>query len=165
METSRKKSIVSKNAKLHYIISSVIIVVLLIVIPLVTVQLLSSTYDEQIRRETEKNASSISRTVRSFVDGAYSLIYELASNPAVLSMDPEVQKQILEDCAARNKFMELMYITGTDGMQTARSSGVLGDRSERWWFLQMMEAAVCFAFVLFYVHEHAVHHDFYTHVY
>jgi len=46
---------------------------------------------------------------------------------------------ILENCAARNPYMELLYITGMDGMQTARSSGTPGDRSERWWFIQMME--------------------------
>jgi len=128
-----------KSARIHFIISSVIIVVLLLVIPIVTVYLLSNAYDEQIRLETERTTSSIRRTVRTFVDGAYNLIFELADNPAVLSMDPEVQTQILVNCAARNPYMELMYVTGMDGMQTARSSGIPADRSERWWFIQMME--------------------------
>ena len=33
----------------------------------------------------------------------------------------------------------LLYIQGTDGMQTARSSGELADRSTRWWFIQTLE--------------------------
>jgi len=139
MDVIKRKFNTGKDARFHFIISSVIIIVLLIVIPIVTVYLLSNAYDEQIRLETERTTSSIRRTVRTFVDGAYNLVFELADNPAVLSMDPEVQAQILVNCAERNPYMELMYITGMDGMQTARSSGELGDRSERWWFIQMME--------------------------
>ena len=129
----------SKNAKTHFIVSSLIVVALLLVIPIVTLYLLSNAYNEQIRIETQRITSSVRRTVRTFIDGAYNLSFELSDNPAVLSFDPAVQAQILENCAARNPYMELIYITGMDGMQTARSSGTLGDRSERWWFIQMME--------------------------
>ena len=139
MDSYKKKYYKSKSAKTHFILSSVIIVVLLLIIPVVTLYLLSNAYDEQIRNEVQKITSSVRRNVRTFIDGAYNLIYELADNPAVLSFDPEIQAQILENCARRNPYMELMYITGLDGMQTARSSGELGDRSERWWFKRMME--------------------------
>jgi len=140
----------SKHAKIHFIISSVIIVVLLIVIPLVTVYLLSTAYDEQIRLEAERNTSSIQRTVRTFIDGAYNLSFELSDNPAVLSLEPDVVVPILVNCAQRNPYMELIYVTGMDGMQIARSSGELGDRSERFWFLQMMETGQPFVSKSYY---------------
>jgi len=139
MKVNKETFYKSKNAKTHFIISSLIVVALLLVIPIVTLYLLSSAYDEQIRIETQRITGSIRRTVRTFIDGAYNLSFELSDNPAVLSFDPVVQTQILENCARRNPYMELLYITGMDGMQTARSSGTPGDRSERWWFIQTME--------------------------
>jgi len=129
----------SRYTKRSFIIAAVIITALLVVLPLVTVFLLTRAYDEQIRIETERNSTSISLTVNTFMEGVYALCDELADNPAVLSMDPQVQTNILANCAARNLHMELLYITGMDGMQTARSSGEPGDRSGRWWFIQMME--------------------------
>ena len=129
----------SRNTKRRFILSAAIIAVLLIVLPLVTVYLLTRAYDGQIRFETERSSNSIRLTVHTFMEGAYALSYELSDNLAVLSMDPELQAGILANTAARNDYMELLYVTGMDGMQIARSSGELGDRSERWWFTQMME--------------------------
>jgi len=150
MKASKDTFYKSKNAKTHFIISSLIVIALLLVIPIVTLYLLSNAYDEQIRIETQRITSSIRRTVRTFIDGAYNLSFELADNPAVLSFDPVMQTQILENCAARNPYMELIYITGMDGMQTARSSGTPGDRSERWWFIQMMETRLPFVSKSYY---------------
>jgi len=144
MEEIRRKYYKSRDAKIHFIIFSVVIVVLLLVIPIVTVLLLSSAFDEQIRHETVKSSNAIRRTVRTFIDGAYNLSYELSVNPSILSMDPVIQKHLLQNSARRNPYMELLYVTGIDGMQTARSSGELGDRSGRWWFLQMMETKLPF---------------------
>jgi signal transduction histidine kinase len=128
-----------RQTKRHFIIASVLIVALLVFLPTVTVYLLTRAYDEQNRLETGKISNSIAQTVSTFMDGAYNLCYELADNPALLSMDPEVQTSILINCAERNSYMELLYVTGMDGMQVARSSGTLGDRSERWWFIQTVE--------------------------
>jgi len=78
--------------------------------------------------------------VRSFVDGAYNLIYELAVNPSILTMDTNTQTPIIESTALRNDFIELLYPTGIDGWQTARSDGnTPADRSSRWWFIKVME--------------------------
>jgi signal transduction histidine kinase len=123
----------------RFAVSVLLIVALLTVIPLITVFLLTQAYDGQIRNETSRTSASIRQTVRSFVDGAYDLCYELAVNPSILTMDREMQSSILAGSVARNDYMELQYITGMDGMQIARSSGELGDRSERFWFLHIME--------------------------
>ena len=124
---------------MHFILSSVLIVVLLLTIPVVTLYLLSGTYDEQARTETQRITSAIGHTIRTFINGAYSMINELADNPSVLSFDPAVQTRILENAVARNPYIDLIYITDINGRQTARSSGELTDSSERWWFDDMME--------------------------
>ena len=124
----------------RFIVSGLIIMVLLVIIPMITVYLLTQAYDGQIRSETSQASSSIHRTVRSFMDGAYNLIFELAVNPSILTMDADVQTPIIESTAARNNFIELLYPTGLDGWQTARSDGnIPADRSSRWWFIRMME--------------------------
>ena len=121
-------------------ISVFLIVILLVVIPMTTVYLLNKAYDEQIRNETSQTSLSIQRTVRSFIDGVYSLSYELAVNPSILTMDEAIQRPIIESSVVRNKYIELMYPTGMDGWQTARSDGKPpADRSTRWWFLQMVD--------------------------
>ncbi|MCL2664138.1 MAG: ATP-binding protein, partial [Defluviitaleaceae bacterium] len=128
-----------KIITLRFIVSILLIAALLVIIPVITVYLLTDAYDRQIRGETSRVSSSISETARSFTEGAYNLCYELAVNPSILSMDAEIQTKILADCIKRNEYIELLYITGTDGMQISRSSGTPGDRSERFWFLQIMQ--------------------------
>ena len=125
--------------KRHFVISVTLIVALLIVIPFVTVYLLTQAYDNQIRSETYQTSYSLQQTVRTFVDSAYSLCHELAENPSMLSMDAELQTRIMIGTVERNDYIELLYVTGTDGMQVARSSGQCGDRSGRFWYLQIME--------------------------
>ncbi|MCL2443731.1 MAG: cache domain-containing protein, partial [Treponema sp.] len=128
-----------KQIPRYIIVSILIIVVLLVVIPLTTIYMLTKAYDDQIRNETTKTSAFIRKTVRSFIDGAYNLSSELATNPAILTMNGDILSPILTDCVNRNDYMVLLYVTGMDGMQVARSSGQLGDRSGRFWFKQMNE--------------------------
>ena len=123
----------------HFVVSFVLIALLLVVIPLITVFLLTKAYDDQIRNETNQTSTSIRQMVRTFVEGAYNLSNEIAASPSILAMDVSIQAQMLADTMARNDYMELLYITNMDGMQVARSEGPLGDRSGRWWFLQITE--------------------------
>ena len=123
----------------HFVISAVLIVALLIGIPLVTVYLLTQAFDYQIRSETNQASASISQTVRTFIDGAFDLSNELATNPGLKTTEAEKQTQILADTMSRIDYLELLYITGMDGMQTARSQGEPGDRSGRWWFVKAIE--------------------------
>ncbi|MCL2499973.1 MAG: ATP-binding protein [Defluviitaleaceae bacterium] len=122
-----------------FIAVALVIVTLLVVIPLTAVHMLTGAYDDQIRNDTAKTSLSKQQAVRAFLDGVYNLSYELAQSPAILSMDGELQQPVLTDAAARNDYIELFFITGTDGMQTARSEGVLSNRSDRFWFRYMME--------------------------
>ena len=129
----------SNITKRHFIVTAVFIVVLLFGIPFLTVYLLTKNFDDHIRSETSQTSRAIQQSVRSIIDGAYSLSLELASNPSLMAVDRETQSAILASTADRNKYIELLYITDLDGMQTARSSGPVGDRSDRWWFKQIMK--------------------------
>ncbi len=98
-----------------------------------------NTYEEQCRRDTDSSCSSISHYVESFMSKAYSLTEELAVSDAILSMDHDIQTPIVEGTASRNDFFELIYIQDMNGDQTARSTGELGNRADRWWFTLMKE--------------------------
>ncbi len=114
-----------------------IVASLVIVISLLTYVLLVTTYHKQINDDISQTSDSIGQTVEAFMEGSYSLVTELAVSPTILTMDGETQEPVLVDCAARNDYLELLYVQGMDGMQTARSTGTLGDRGNRWWFLQV----------------------------
>jgi len=121
-----------------FIISVVLIGAMLVVIPLITMNFLTSAHDERIREDIRSSSFIMRETVRSFIDGVYNLSYSLATNPSIITMDSEAQTPILVDNALRNKYVELFYIQGLDGMQISRSRGEVGDRSNRWWFTRMM---------------------------
>ena len=133
----------------YFLICVFLVAALLVIIPMLTVYLLTQAYDEQIRRETRQTSFAFQQTVISFVDGAYRLCYDLSlnSNAFIVPADgPDAGvSPILADAARRNEFLELLYITNSTessddfGWQVARSSGALGDRSLRWWFLQITE--------------------------
>lgn len=97
------------------------------------------SYESEIYGRSQDKSQLVSGDIATFLDGAYEVTEELSVNPSILTMETEVQTPILEDCVKRNPYLELLYIQGTDGMQTGRSSGELADRSTRWWFVQTME--------------------------
>ena len=88
--------------------------------------------------------------IATFLDGAYGIAEELAVSPSILTMETDVQTAVLADCVRRNPYLELLYVQGTDGMQTGRSSGELADRSTRWWFVQTMEEREAFVSKSYY---------------
>lgn len=99
----------------------------------------SQSYEKEVYQRSEEKSNLMAGEIRTFLDGAYGITEELAVNPSILTMDTQIQTPILEDCVNRNTYLELLYIQGTDGMQTGRSGGTLADRSTRWWFIEVME--------------------------
>ncbi|MCI9175575.1 MAG: methyl-accepting chemotaxis protein [Lachnospiraceae bacterium] len=97
------------------------------------------SYENQIYGRSRDKSQLVAGEIAVFLDGAYGITEELAVNPSILTMETDVQTPILEDCVRRNSYLELLYIQGTDGMQTGRSSGELADRSGRWWFQQTVK--------------------------
>lgn len=106
--------------------------------------ILKNTYEKETYDRDRGRSRLVADNIAAFLDGAYTVTEELAVNPSILTMDTGAQNPILEDCVRRNPYLELLYIQGTDGMQTGRSSGELADRSTRWWFVQVMEEQKAF---------------------
>lgn len=104
----------------------------------------TKTYEAEIYSRGRDKSLLVSNDIATFLDGAYGITEELSVNPSILTMKTEVQTPILTDCVNRNPYLELLYIQGTDGMQTGRSSGELADRSTRWWFVQTLEEQKAF---------------------
>ena len=99
----------------------------------------SRSYEEQVVKENSHNAEYVSLALYSFLNLAYKIVEGLSHNTEVLSMDTGTQTRIFTDTAGRNNFFELLYAQGMDGMQTGRSTGELGSRRDRWWFIRMLD--------------------------
>lgn len=123
------------------IVSMAIIISLL---PLV----ISSVISASISREAGKSdvdvkimdrTQSVSAQVAEYVNKGYAVVEGLSYGGDILSGDPKQQHDILVTTIENNPYFILFYQQKTDGTQTARSSGELGNRSDRWWFIQEME--------------------------
>lgn len=116
-----------------------IVCVLAVCLTGIIAAIVMKSYEAEIYGRSRDKSQLVSGEIATFMDGAYGITEELSVNPSILTMDTKIQTPILEDCVKRNPYLELLYIQGTDGMQTGRSSGELADRSTRWWFTQTME--------------------------
>jgi len=101
--------------------------------------LFRSAYEQLIYIETSNTANAVSQSVGGFMDMAYRITEQLNCSDEILSMDTKIQTPILAGTAKRNDYFELLYIQDMNGDQTGRSSGELGNRANRWWFIQMMK--------------------------
>lgn len=108
-------------------------------LPAFVLIIFTTSYEQEIYSKNKERTSLMAGEISIFMDGAYRINETLAGNPSVLSMETDIQTPILAQCVEQNTYLDQIYIQGTDGMQTGRSSGELADRSGRWWFVQMME--------------------------
>ncbi len=129
---------------MHSIKKQLIFVMLLIlIVPLALSNLIgfyfvTERYQGQIKDNHSAIASSISENVSSFIDKAYIVTEELADNNDIKNFIPKNQEAVLKASIERNPYFDLLFIQNTTGMQTARNTGKLGDRSSRWWFKKFM---------------------------
>ena len=127
-----------------------IVCVLALILTGIIAAIFTKTYEDEIYSRERDKSLLVASDIATFMDGAYGVTEELSVNPSILTMKTDVQTPILEDCVKRNSYLELLYIQGTDGMQTGRSSGDLADRSTRWWFTQTMEEKKAFVSKSYY---------------
>jgi len=122
----------------------IILILTLVLVPIAVIDLsyyffASDAIKLQVQNNNKVIANSVSKDVQSFVQKAYSVSEEIVNNSDVKGLEKEKQKKVLVSSINRNKYFDLLYIQDTKGMQTARSSGKLGDRSKRWWFIKIMQ--------------------------
>ncbi|MFL0253201.1 methyl-accepting chemotaxis protein [Clostridium neuense] len=122
----------------------IVLILALVLIPIAIVDLsyyflASDAIKSQVKNNNKVIANSVSKDVQSFVQKAYSVSEEIVNNNDVKSLVPDKQKSVLVSSINRNKYFDLFYIQDTKGMQTARNSGKLADRSKRWWFIKIIK--------------------------
>ena len=83
--------------------------------------------------------SSVAEQVRLYVEKGYSVVEALSHGEDIHASDPDIQKDILVNTVENNPAFLLLYNQDTTGQQTARSTGELGNRADRWWFIQEMQ--------------------------
>ncbi|MTV48766.1 HAMP domain-containing protein [Heliobacillus mobilis] len=117
----------------------------LVTVPFLTYNLvgyfmLKSDYSQYMIENNRVITTTVAKNVQTFMEKAYRVSELLAQNNDVIGFDGEKQKQVLTTAIKSNPYFDLLYIQGTDGMQTARSSGNLANRANRWWFQKIMAA-------------------------
>lgn len=137
----RKGESMKKKSIFKQLLFPMIIIVCILAVSLsgIIVIVFARAYERELYERSQDKTLLVSGEIATFLEGAYGITEELSVNPSILTMDTKLQNSILSSCVERNPYLELLYIQGTDGMQTGRSSGALADRSTRWWFIQTME--------------------------
>ena len=128
-----------------------VFLVLVIILPFLLFIGLSNRYFTQdyINKINESNntiannvstvTNAVALNVSQFIEKAYVITEEISLNPYTISFEKTSQDKLLKEKIKLHTYVDLFYIQGTDGMQTARSTGTCGDRANRWWFIKFME--------------------------
>lgn len=132
---SSRKNIRSRIIKMAIIIALVPLILTCTVSTIISFTNGRETAYEQLESRTD----SVMQQVRAYVQQGYSVMESLAVGTDIRSLDPALQKSILLETIQNNEGFILLYQQDTNGDQTARTSGELGNRADRWWFIQEMQ--------------------------
>jgi len=140
-EVKAKNTDTSRQTIRSRIIKMAIIIAM---VPLILSCLISTFFSFTTGKNTayqqlESRTDSVMQQVQAYVQQGYSVMESLACGTDIRSLDPVLQKDILVQTIENNPAFILLYQQDTNGDQTARSSGELGNRADRWWFIQEME--------------------------
>ena len=118
--------------------------ILIAMIPLVVSCCLSTSFsiasgNETVYEQLQMRTDSVMQQVCDYVQQGYCVMESLACGTDIRSLNPTLQKQILIQTIENNPAFILLYQQDTNGDQTARTSGELGNRADRWWFIQEMQ--------------------------
>ena len=135
LEVTKRRTISSKIITISIVIA---------MIPLILSCFISTIFSftngkDAAYEQLESRTDSVTQQVSSYVQQGYAVMESLAYGNDIRSWDPELQKNILVKTLENNPAFILLYQQDTKGEQTARSSGELGNRADRWWFIQEME--------------------------
>lgn len=133
----------------------VVYTILLVALPFIISTIANNIYMKEIyERELEENnkllANSIADQVSAFIEEGYSLTEQIALSNEVKGFVAKNQKDVLMNVYEKHSYFDLLYIQDAKGMQTARTTGELGDRSNRWWFIEIMENQTSFVSKSYY---------------
>jgi methyl-accepting chemotaxis protein len=128
-----------KSIRHQFMFINCTLVVFAIVVSMsVSYCLISSDYQKNIKQTNTVMAESLAANIGQFMQNAYNLNAQLAVNGDMIGNDGEKQKRMLEDMVKRYPFFQQLASHKLNGDQTARSSGILANRADRWWFKKFM---------------------------
>ncbi|MFC4766855.1 methyl-accepting chemotaxis protein [Effusibacillus consociatus] len=115
------------------------VISLLIILPIITLSILDyrdnqAASRQQFANEMKIQAENIKLSTETRLKEADITMKALSADPEILSKDGTLQRRILEKVVKMQPVFELLYVTDSAGMQTARSSGENANRSDREWF-------------------------------
>ena len=120
------------------LITCFLIVLAIVSTSIISFSLISKDYQEKIQYNNSVMAESLASNIVQFMQNAYTANQTVAEFPGLSNLDAAKQQELLIDTTKRHPFLQLLAIHNLNGEQTARSSGILANRSERWWFKKFM---------------------------
>jgi methyl-accepting chemotaxis protein len=151
MEATKMKGVNRISLKTYFALIMIVIVVVTVLISNIAgTIILSKNYEAEIQRTHEQLGASIMISVKEFIDKSYGITEQVVETIRLTPSSGNSRQALLAQTVERNPYFSLFFLQGTDGMQTARSSGQLGDRSERWWFKKIMSDEQAFVSKSYY---------------
>ncbi|SEV93933.1 methyl-accepting chemotaxis protein [[Clostridium] fimetarium] len=140
-----------KSIRKKLVIYTLVLVMLpLLISNIINISYINKNYAKELVQNNKVLAGSISDQVTAFIEKGYSITEQIVLNSDIKGFVPTEQKQIIVNAIDKNPYFDLLYVQGTDGMQTTRTSGTLGDRSSRWWFIKVMQEKSSFVSKSYY---------------
>lgn len=135
-----KGGIILKSIKtqLVFIICSLLII-LFVTISLVNYFLIAKDYQTYLKENNKALSESLAANVNQYMLNAFNITERISTNNDTTGFDPVKQQNLLIDTVKRYPYIQLIAVHQLNGDQTARSSGKLGNRSDRWWFKKFIE--------------------------
>ncbi len=139
-----KQNNAGKGMRLSIRSKIIMMCITIAVVPLFLSCLISVNFSVNNGRATaleqmESRTDSIAQQVHSYVNEGYAVMESVAGSTDIRSLEPALQNNILAQTIQNNPNFILLYQQDTNGDQTARTSGKLGNRADRWWFIQEMQ--------------------------
>lgn len=105
---------------------------------MISYSLISEDYEKTILHNNSAMAESLAANIAQFMQNAYNINQLIAEYPDLETFDAGRKQQLLVHMTKEYPVFQLLAIHNLQGDQIARSSGPLGNRSERWWFKKFM---------------------------
>ena len=146
---STKQNSTDKKMRLSIRARIIMMCITIAVVPLFLSCLISVNFSVSNGRtsaleQMESRTDSVAQQVAAYVKEGYAVMESVSTGSDIRSLDPVLQNSILSQTIKNNPNFILLYQQGTDGQQTAITSGTLANRADRWWFKQEMQTKKAF---------------------
>ncbi|MDR3563388.1 MAG: EAL domain-containing protein [Negativicutes bacterium] len=123
--------------QLTIIICSLITLTLALVL-MISYYMVSADYEKKMHYYNAVMAESLAANIVQFMGNAYTVTELVATYPDIYTLPPAKQLEVLQDTKRRFPFYQLLIVHKLNGDQISRTSGVLSNRADRWWFKKFM---------------------------